>query len=153
MYRLIRITSDDYRNFRRVYSKIEYSFFKKGEDQQWIIKAIKEMTQSAIKGKGEFLDEVENPNNELYFFTIDGEIQGIVELIFSQNSNSCDIYQFSVFEHGKGWGTIFYRETLKIIKEHNCKKISLWCPYEGAQIFWRRQGFVPKQNNIFEKRI
>lgn len=153
MYRLIRITSDDYRNFRRVYSKIEYSFFKKGEEQPEVIKTIMEMTQNFIKGKGEFLDEVENPNNELYFFTIDGKIQGIVELIFSQNSNSCNIYQFAVFEHGKGWGTIFYQETLKIIKEHNSKKISLWCPYDGAQIFWRKQGFVPKQNNLFEKRI
>lgn len=153
MYRLIRITSNDYRNFRRAYSKIEYSFFKKGEEQPEVVKTIMEMTKNSIKGKGEFLDEVENPNKELYFFKVDDEIQGIVELIFSQNSNSCNIYQFAVFEHGNGWGTIVYQETLKIIKEHNCKNISLWCPYEGAQIFWRKQGFFPKQNDIFEKRI
>lgn len=153
MCRLIRITSDDYRNFRRAYLKIEYSFFKKGEEQPEVIKTVMEMTQNFIKGKGDFLDEVENPNNELYFFKVDDEIQGIVELIFSQNPNSCNIYQFAVFEHGKGWGTIFYQETLKIIKQHNCNKISLWCPYEGSQIFWRKQGFVPKENNIFEKRI
>ena len=151
MNRLVRITSEDYRNFRRAYSKIEYSFFKKGEEQPWITKQVREMTEAAIKGKGEFLDEVENPKNELYFLEIDGEIQGIVELIFSQQV--CDIYQFAVFERGKGWGTKFYEEVLKIIKEHNCKKITLWCPYEGAQFFWQKQGFSAKPKAFFEKRI
>lgn len=151
MYRLVRITSNDYRNFRRAYSRIEYSFFKKGEEQPWVTKQVREMTQEAIKGKGEFLDEVENPKNELYFLEIDGEIQGIVELIFS--GQVCDIYQFAVFERGKGWGTKFYEEVLKIIKEHHCKKITLWCPYEGAQFFWKKQGFSSKPKAFFEKRI
>lgn len=148
-------------DFLKSYNKIKndrisifYRFFDGSHTEQpEVIKTVMEMTQNFIKGKGDFLDEVENPNNELYFFKVDDEIQGIVELIFSQNPNSCNIYQFAVFEHGKGWGTIFYQETLKIIKQHNCNKISLWCPYEGAQIFWRKQGFLPKENNIFEKRI
>lgn len=143
MYRLIRITSNDYRDFRKAYSKINYSFFLKGEEQPLLSQQINKMIQFAIKGKGEFLDEVENPNNELYFFEIDGEIQGIIELIFSTN-NICDIYQFAVFEQGKGWGSLFYQEVLKIIKEHHCRKITLWCPYDGAQVFWRKQGFNPK---------
>ncbi len=101
MYRLIRITSNDYRNFRKAYSKINYSFFLKGKEQPLLSKQINEMTQSAIKGKGEFLDEVEDPKNELYFFEMDGEIQGIVELVFFSN-NVCNIYQFAVFKNGKG---------------------------------------------------
>ena len=151
MHRLVRITSNDYRNFRRAYEKIEYSFFKKGEEQPHISATIRKMTQSSIKGKGEFLDHVENPKNELYFLEIDGEIQGITELIFEENS--CDIYQFAVFEHGKGIGTTFYEEVLKIIKEHNVRKITLFCPYEGAQYFWRKQGFKLKTNFFFERRI
>lgn len=151
MYRLVRITSNDYREFRRAYSKIEYSFFKKGEENPLISQAVREMIQSAIKGKGEFLDEVENPNNELYFFEVDNEIKGIVELIFSQNV--CDIYQFAVFEHGKGWGTTLFKEVLTIIKNHNCKKITLWCPYEGAQIFWLKNKFSSKPNFFFERRV
>ena len=151
MYRLIRIASDDYRNFRRAYSKIEYSFFKKGEEQPHISATIRKMTQSSIKGKGEFLDHVENPNNESYFFEVDGNIEGIAELIFKDKG--CHIYQFSVFQHGKGWGTILYNEVLKIIKEHGCKRINLWCPYEGAQIFWKKQGFSFRQKDFFEKKI
>jgi len=108
------------------------------------------MTQGAIKGKGDFLNEVEDPERELYFFEVDGETQGIVELIFSQNV--CTIYQFAVFEHGKGLGTILYKEVLKIIQDHQIRKITLWCPYDGAQIFWRKQGFKPKSNFVFEKR-
>ena len=90
MYRLRRITPNDYRDFRRSYKKIEYSFFKKGEEQPGISQKVTEMIQFAIKGKGEFLDWVENPKHELFFFEINGEIQGITELVFSQNL--CDIH-------------------------------------------------------------
>lgn len=151
MYRLTRITSNDYRNFRRAYSRIEYSFFKKGEEQPGVAMQVRKMIQFAIKGKGEFLNWVEDSKNELYFFEIDGEIQGIVELVFSENV--CDIHQFAVFEHGNGWGTLLYKEVLEIIKEHKCTKITLWCPYEGAQVFWRKQGFTPKPKFFFEKKV
>ena len=151
MHRLVRITSNDYRNFRKSYQKIEYSFFKKGEEDFGLTRRVREMTNDAIKCKGEFLDEVENPNNELYFLEIDGEIQGITELVFTDNS--CDIYQFAVFEHGKGWGTLFYEEVLNIIKQHKIRKITLFCPYEGAQIFWQKQGFKLKNKFFFEKKI
>ena len=148
---LVRITSDDYRNFRRAYSKIEYSFFKKGEEQPWITKAVREMTQGAIKTKMEFLEEVKDPNRELYFFVIDGEIQGIVELIFGKKE--CNIYEFAIFEKGKGLGTMLFQEVLSVIKEHKSKKIILWCPYEGSQIFWRKQGFFPKPQGFFSKSL
>ena len=152
MNRLVRITSNDYREFRRAYSKIEYSFWKKGEENRHLSKIIRETIQFAIKNKSEFLKDVEDPNKELYFFTVDGEIQGIVELIFSKGT--CNIYQFAVFHHGKGWGSVLFQETLRVIKEHKVNKITLWCPYEGAQIFWRKQGFYPKTNSCnFEKRI
>lgn len=151
MYRLVRVTSNDYRNFRKAYSKIEYSFFKKGEEQPLINKQVREMIQFAIKGKGEFLNDIENPNNELYFLEIDGEIQGIVHLIFF--NNVCNIYQFAVFEHFKGWGSLFYEEVLKIIKDHKCKRIILWCPYEGAQVFWKKKGFLPQPKFYFEKKV
>lgn len=151
MHRLVRVTSDDYRDFRRAYSKIEYSFFKKGEEQPSITKAVREMTQGTIKTKMEFLEEVNNPNNELYFFEVDGEIQGIVELIFCKKE--CNIYQFAVFEHLKGLGTTFYQEVLNIIKEHKSKKITLWCPYEGSQMFWLKNGFYPKYGGFFQKKI
>ena len=151
MYRLRRITPNDYRDFRRAYSRIEYSFFKKGEEEPGLARQVREMIQFAIKGKGEFLNWVEDPKNELYFFEIDGEIQGIVELVF--DNTTCDIHQFAVFEQCKGWGTKFYEEVLKIIKEHNCRKITLWCPYDGAQIFWRKQGFTPRPKCFFEKKV
>lgn len=151
MHRLRRVTPSDYRDFRRSYSKIEYSFFKKGQEQPELSQKIREMTKFAIKSRIEFLNWVEDPKNELFFFEVDGEIQGIVELVFSQNV--CDIHQFAIFEKGMGWGTILYEEVLNIIKEHKCRKITLWCPYEGAQVFWRKQGFKTLPKFFFEKKV
>jgi len=84
LHRLVRITSNDYREYRRAYTRIEYSFFEKG----------------------------------------------------------------------KGLGTILYNEVLKIIKQHKCKRIELWCPFVGAQIFWRKKGFSLKtKDGFFGKRV
>ena len=151
MYRLVRITSNDYRDYRRSYEKIEYSFFKKGEEEPLLAQKVREMTKGAIKGKGEFLDEVEDSKRELYFFKNENdEIKGIAILVF--DSNICDIYQFAVFAKGKGLGTLLYNEILKIIKEHKPYKITLFCPYEGASLFWKKQGFKCKSEFFLEKK-
>ena len=52
------------------------SFFKKENEQPGLSQKVKEMTQYAIKGKGEFLDWVENPKNEdfLAMHQVGGEI-------------------------------------------------------------------------------
>lgn len=151
MYRLVRITSNDYRDYRRSYAKIEYSFFLKGEEDPWLAKKVKEFTQNQINTKGEFLDEVEDPKRELYFFKDENdEIQGIAILIF--DSNACHIYQFAVFEKGKGLGTILYNEIFKIIEERKPYKITLHCLFDGAKVFWKKLGFKEKANHIFEKK-
>ncbi len=139
MNKVVRVTVQDYRKYRKVYSNINYSFTKKGDDIPYPVDLIRELTQSAIPGKGEFLDHVENPKHELYFWEVDGEVQGIVELVFY--NKSCDIYQFSVLEHERGWGTMLFQQITEVIKEKGVKRIELWCPYEGAQEFWKKMGF------------
>ena len=99
-----------------------------------------------IYGKGKYLDLIESNNFEIYFFEMDGEIMGFVELIFS--GTMCTVNNFSVFEHGRGLGTILFQETLNIIRLHQSKKISLWCPYTGSQIFWKKMGFRQKMKNF-----
>lgn len=144
-YRLIRATSADYRIYRKAFEKIEYSFFRKGEEDSSRTKEIMKNTfnLSPILGKGEYLDLIESPSNEVYFFRVDGNVIGIVILVFSETI--CTIKNFSVFEHGKGLGTLMFQETLNIIKFHQSKKIVLWCPYDGAQIFWKKMGFRLKE--------
>lgn len=145
-YCLIRLTPNDYRNFRKAYSKFRYSFFENDEgNQEAVALACKIATETSTRTRGEFLNDVENPNREMYFFQVDGETQGYLELIFEGKVAS--IYEFAVFEHGKGWGTILYEEAEKIIKAHECVRIELWCPYEGAQIFWGKKGFKPFYRN------
>ena len=151
MYCLVRITSNDYREYRKAYSKIQYSFFKKGEEDYNIINTVTEGIQSCIKTKSEFLKHVEAKKNELYFFYVEDEIQGIAELIF--DGEMCNILEFAVFKHGQGLGTALYEEILKIIKMHKSKKIILYCPFEGAQVFWYKKGFSIDKKWIYKKKV
>lgn len=144
MYRLIRATSSDYRTYRRSFEKLEYSFFEKEEENSSLTKKIMKDAYDVepIYGRGKYLDLIESANFEIYFFEKDGEVIGFVELIFSEAV--CTINNFSVFEHGKGLGTLMFQETLNIIRSHHSQKITLWCPYNGAQIFWKKMGFQKK---------
>ena len=152
-YCLVRLTSNDYRNFRDAYSRIVYSFCEKGKGGDKIAEAIsaKIATDTSLRTRNEFLRDIQK--REMYFFQIDGENQGFVELIF--NEKLCTIQEFSVFERDKGWGSILLEETMRLIKERGCLKIELWCPFPGAQVFWQKKGFKPfykKQQCIFEKK-
>ena len=143
---LVRLTSNDYRNFRKSYSRIRYSFFENDEENRAAVDlACRVATETNTRTRGEFLNDVESPNREMYFFMVDGEIQGFIDLIF--NGKVCDIFEFAVFDHKKGLGTILFEEAYKIIKEKECVKIELWCPYEGAQVFWQKKGFKPFYRN------
>lgn len=159
LYRLVRITSADYRDYRRTRAKVEYSYFPKGQEKPMIASVIRKITESEIPGKGEFLDLVEKDKNAFYFLKDDDEIKGIAELIFTDAEQLCDICEFAVLQHGEGLGTILYQEVLKVIKERRATKILLWCPFERAQIFWRKMGFRVKEvlsserGFIFGKRV
>lgn len=143
--RLVRITSADYRDYRRTRAKIEYSYFPKGQEQPGIASMIRKAAESEIPGKGDFLDLMEKDKNAFYFLKDGDEIQGIVELIFNDQEHFCNICEFAVLQHGEGLGTILYQEVLKVIKERKATKMVLWCPFEGAQIFWRKMGFGVKE--------
>lgn len=145
MYRLVRITSDDYRDYRRTRAKIEYSYFPKGEEIPGLATMIREITASEIPGKGKFLDLMEKNKNAFYFLKDGDEIKGIAELIFDDVKHTCNICEFAVMQHGEGLGTTLYQEVLEIIKERKATKMFLWCPFAGAQIFWQKMGFTVKE--------
>lgn len=155
MHRLVRITSNDYRDFRRIFSQIRFSVLTKDTKRLFVPQFILDMEIPKMKSKFQFLDEVNDPQRELYFFEIDNEKKGYVQLVFY--GVQCDIFEFAVLEQNNGLGTILFNETLKLIKEHsNVKMIRLWCPFEGAQIFWQKVGFRPKYKNqalYFEKKL
>ena len=148
MYRLIRITSDDY---RRAYSRIAYSYMPRGQENPMLSNKVREMTVSRVIGEGGFLDMVENPDNEFYFLKSDDQIIGLTELNFSLKS--CTITNFAVFEQGKGIGTILCQETKRVIQEHGIRNVELWCPFAGAQIFWKKMGFRNTRGDTFVGRV
>lgn len=151
MYRLVRMTSRDYRDYRRTATKIEYSYFPKGNEIPGISQKIREMTEFAVMGKGDFLNIVEKPDMEFYFLKEEDKIVGITELVYS--NSACMIATFAVLEKGKGLGTILYQETAKVIKERKVAIMEAWCPFAGAQIFWKKMGFRNKRGNIFTKKV
>lgn len=157
--RLVRITSADYRDYRRTRAKVEYSYFPKGEEKPGVASLIRQVTESEIPGKGDFLNLMEKDKNAFYFLKDGDEIKGIAELIFDDAKHECNICEFAVLQYGEGLGTILYHEVLKVIKERKATKMVLWCPFEGAQIFWRKMGFgvkevlAPRRGYIFGKRV
>lgn len=155
MHRLVRITSNDYRDFRRIFSQIRFSVLTKDTKRFLVPQYILDMEIPKMKIKFQFLEEVNDPQRELYFFEVDGERKGYVQLVFY--GVQCDIFEFAVLEHGKGLGTILFNEALELIKGHsNVKMIRLWCPYPGAQLFWQKVGFMTKYKNqalYFEKKL
>ena len=139
-YCLVRLTSDDYREFRRAYSKLVYSIY----DKKMMLYPLEEqITRRALeeemRTRTMFRNDVESTERELYFFQKDGENVGFVELAF--HKGKCDIVEFFVFERYKGYGTIMWNETLKIARVRKPSRIELWTPYMGAQIFWKKMGF------------
>lgn len=152
---LVRITQNDYRDYRRTYSQINYSFSRKGEQQLFPaqVEFVRKMASSAILGKGEFLDFVEKKENELYFFKDDDKILGIVVLIFTKNE--CKIHEFAVLEPLKGLGSELYDLVENVIRAHSLRNVLLFCPFEGAQVFWKKKGFSPifQGSSGFEKRL
>lgn len=152
MYHLVRLTADDYRDYRKVYENMDFSFFRKGEEKRLPRDVIRNAVMKQTKSRSEFLKDISNPNYEMYFFKdSNGKIQGFLELIF--DGPFCNLYELVVFQKGIGLGSLLYNETQKIIKEHNCQKILLWCPFDGAKEFWKKKGFKPKPKDMFFKRI
>lgn len=144
---LVRITKNDYKDFRRAFVNVTYSMGRNDFSQK-ILLPKQTPYISCVLGKGEFLDQIEKPENEFYFFKDSNEqIIGILLMIF--NNRTCKISEFAVFEQNKGLGTELYNLALEIMKEKYIKLIELWCPFPGAQEFWKKLGFTKKFDDKF----
>lgn len=146
MVHLVRITNTDYRDYRRSYAKIEYSFRTKDEPEFVIPEGEKkEYMDAAILKKGEFLDELEKPGVEMYF--IKNEAEEIVGIItFDAEGKRCIIGMFAVFPKGEGIGTEALNLLKDLLKSKGVKIVRLVCPFNGARVFWEKQGFYHVRN-------
>lgn len=95
---LSTITENDYREYRKCFTKVKYSITKKGEPLSYPMGLLHDSYMNVILGKGDFLDVVKNPQNSLFFYKDDtDETIGIVFLTFK--GKICTIAEFSVFDH------------------------------------------------------
>ena len=149
MNHLVRMTKDDYRDYRRTYMSVNYSYQPRGcPIKEKLPEGVHEFYKELVFGKGEFLNMIEKSIFEFYFYKDENEkIIGYVILSFSENK--CTIEHFAVLEEGKGIGTDLFQKTLEIIKAKKIKHVVLWCPFKGAQEFWKKMGF--RQNSKIGK--
>lgn len=139
-YCLVRLTSDDYREFRRAYDKLVYSIYDKAKLLYFLENQItRKALEKEMRTRSQFIRDIEFQEREMYFFKKDGETIGFFELAF--HKGKCDVVEFFVFERNKGYGTIMWNKALEVARKRTPSRIELWTPYVGAQIFWTRMGF------------
>ncbi len=136
----MQLTTDDYRDFRRMYEKLVYSIY----DKKIMLYSFENyVTRTALETKmrtrTQFIADLKLEDREMYFFKKDEENIGFFELSF--HKGKCDIVEFFVVERYKGYGTKMWEEAQKVIRERKPSRIELWTPYVGAQIFWTKMGF------------
>lgn len=149
---LMRITDRDYREYRRNFSKIEYSFLKKGDVTPLPTKLIHDASMVGILSKYEFLKIVQDSRYAFYLYKNDNdEIIGVTSLLFK--GRTCTIMEFCVFEHFQGLGRKLYEQVAEVCRERRVYELELWCPFDGAQEFWKKMEFYEKKETFFYKRI
>lgn len=154
MAKLVPITEKDYREYRKSFSKIQYSFSKKGESRPIPMELIHDASMVGILKKGEFLDIIEDPRVAMYFLkNSENEIIGVTALAFQ--NGICDIKEFAVFDEGKGIGRELYELVSDVCRQRGVYEQTLWCPFtfEGSRAFWEKLGFYQKRRDTFYKRI
>lgn len=139
-YCLVRLTSDDYREFRRAYNKLVYSIYDKAKLMYYLENQItRKALEKEMRTRSQFIRDIESQEREMYFFKKDDEIIGFLELAF--HKGKCDVVEFFVFERNKGYGTIMWNKAVEVARKRTPSRIELWTPYRGAQIFWTKMGF------------
>ena len=138
---LISATEEDYRDYRKAYLTVRYSFEVKGDKSGGTYtESIYNMYKEVVLSKRKYLSLIKNPKKHLYFFK-NNENKNIGYLLYSTTTYTCFIEQFAVFEQDKRHGTEMFLKLLEILRENEIRHIELWCPFSGAQEFWQTMGF------------
>lgn len=154
-YRLIRATSKSgsYAVYQKVFLQTEYSILiGKGQELPPYAKLMMRINAAKFLWTEEkFLEVINDPNQAVYFFEINGRINGFSYIVYKEAN--CDIVEFTVHDKGKGLGRTYFQQLQKEFSKHGVSTIRLQCPVhlQGAQAFWRKIGFkiAPPHHDIF----
>lgn len=153
-YSLEKATSDDFERFEFGYNKMIFS--------STIINNKSNLKTSLLKDKIIQKERGGLPKAERHFFdNIMSEDNSDIIFIFSDKKNFDDgftvvkvidkvayIQVFTVYKHLEGLGCIFYTKLENYFKEFGISKIVIRVPYDGAQVFWRKMGFLADESNF-----
>ncbi|MER2996361.1 GNAT family N-acetyltransferase [Pontibacter populi] len=103
--------------------------------------------------------EVDNPNSQFYFATIDNKVIGYLKLNFGEaqtelkNYRALEIERIYVLKeyHGKGVGQVLYEKALQIADQVKASYVWLgvWEENPRAINFYKKNGFVAFDKHIF----
>lgn len=146
MLKLVRITSEDYWKYWQSYSKIEFSFYAKNQTETRGFD--KFYSNELALEKEPFLHVLNQPDVEMYFIENDDETLGIT--VMQVMGEFCYLDIFAIFQKERGWGNKAFAILKERLKNKSISYIRLTCPFAGAQIFWKKQGFSLIRDNFYE---
>lgn len=141
---------EDYEEFLKYYTQIEYSYFKDGdkipnqEERTLFITMMSEMICSRNVSKLGYKELLKQ--GEIYLYhTESGEVKGITLITPSKSRKNLIIQEFYVLREYQRQhiGTKMYQDFLRFLKEQGYGRVNieLQCSFEGAEEFWKSLGF------------
>ena len=149
-YSFQKLTSKDYDQFLVYYTQIEYSFFRddnpfknKEVVTKFLTEAIEKVSPRHVSYEG-YLSLMRQ--GDIYLCrNEEDEVLGIILATPGLTKKSITIHEFFVLKkyQRKNMGTKMYQDFLQYLKQQGYRKvsISLMCPFEGAEEFWKKMGF------------
>lgn len=85
-------------------------------------------------------------NEQIYFCLINEKEGGFITFRHFEDGEAF-IVHFYIRKKGNGYGTAFYKEMERLIKQLGCRKISLVSLDDNSENFWKKQGFFKRQES------
>jgi diamine N-acetyltransferase len=152
---LTRVTLRDIERLQEISRQTFYETFSGGNTEENMKKYLEEGFSTE-----KVTAELNNPNSEFYFATLDNKVIGYLKLNFGQSQTELKdnkaleierIYVLKEF-HGKKVGQVLYEKAMEVAKDKNVDYVWLgvWEENPRAINFYKKNGFVEFDKHIFK---
>ena len=151
---ITRATINDVEQLQKIGRKTFYETFSAANTEENMKKYLEE--GFSIE---KLTAELNNPNSEFYFSTLDGNVIGYLKLNFGQSQTelkddrAVEIERIYVLKecHGKKVGQLLYKKAIQIAKQKNADYVWLgvWEENQRATNFYKKNGFIEFDKHVF----
>lgn len=149
------VTINEIDQLQNIGKKTFYETFSAGNTEENMNKYLEESISIE-----KLTAELNDPNAELYFATLDGHVIGYLKLNFGQSQTelkedkALEIERIYVLKdyHGKKVGQLLYEKAIQIAKQKNAAYVWLgvWEENPRAINFYKKNGFIEFDKHIFK---